>query len=178
MAVSPAFARGALKRLADHQAIERNDWLDAQPGKILHEMRVGELSHFHKIPFYPYYGTADATILYLIVLSETYRWTGDVDLLRQYQQVAENCLKWIDQFGDLDGDGFQEYQTFSSLGYENVGWKDASNASEITATGIAPTIDSESAILQTLGPGRYTTIVRGANNSTGIGLAEVYKLDN
>ncbi|PYK12048.1 MAG: amylo-alpha-1,6-glucosidase [Verrucomicrobia bacterium] len=128
MAVSPAFARGALKRLADHQAIERNDWLDAQPGKILHEMRVGELSHFHKIPFYPYYGTADATILYLIVLSETYRWTGDVDLLRQYQQVAENCLKWIDQFGDLDGDGFQEYQTFSSLGYENVGWKDASNA--------------------------------------------------
>jgi glycogen debranching enzyme len=128
MAVSPAFARGALKRLAEYQATERNDWLDAQPGKILHEMRVGELAHFRKIPFYPYYGTADATILYLIVLSETYRWTGDVDLLKQYEQVAENCLKWIDEFGDFDGDGFQEYQTFSSLGYENVGWKDAGNA--------------------------------------------------
>ncbi|HEX6556642.1 MAG TPA: glycogen debranching N-terminal domain-containing protein [Ktedonobacteraceae bacterium] len=128
MAVSPGFARGALRRLAEHQAKERDDWLDAQPGKILHEMRFGELAHFYKIPFCPYYGTADATILYLIVLSETYRWTGDVDLLKEYQQVAENCLKWIDESGDLDGDGFQEYKTFSSLGYANVGWKDASNA--------------------------------------------------
>ena len=128
MAVSPGFARGALKRLAEHQAKERNDWLDAQPGKILHEMRAGELAHFHKIPFYPYYGTADATILYLIVLSETYRWTGDVNLLKEYQQVAENCLHWIDHSGDLDGDGFQEYKTFSSPGYRNMGWKDAFNA--------------------------------------------------
>jgi glycogen debranching enzyme len=128
MTVSPGFARGALKRLAEHQAKERNDWLDAQPGKILHEMRFGELAHFHKIPFYPYYGTADATILYLIVLSETYRWTADVNLLKEYRQVAENCLKWIDESGDLDGDGFQEYKTFSSLGYANIGWKDAGNA--------------------------------------------------
>lgn len=128
MAVSPGFARGALKRLADYQATKRDDWLDAQPGKILHEMRFGELAQFHKIPFYPYYGTADATILYLIVLSETYRWTGDLELVRQYLGVAENCLKWIDESGDLDGDGFQEYKTFSSLGYENIGWKDASNA--------------------------------------------------
>jgi hypothetical protein len=60
----------------------------------------------------------------------------------------------------------------------NDNWKDATNASEINATGIAPTIDSESAVLQTLGPGRYTAIVRGANNTTGIGLAEVYKLDD
>ncbi len=94
----------------------------------MHEFRFGELAHFHKIPFYPYYGTADATILYLIVLSETYRWTGDVNLLKDYQQVAENCLQWIDNFGDLDGDGFQEYQTFSSPGYDNMGWKDAFNA--------------------------------------------------
>lgn len=128
MAVSPGFACGALKRLAEHQAGERNDWLDAQPGKILHEMRWGELAHFHTIPFFPYYGTADATILYLIVLSETYRWTGDLPLLKEYWQVAERCLEWIDRFGDLDGDGFQEYQTFSSPGYTNMGWKDASNA--------------------------------------------------
>ncbi|HVU66657.1 MAG TPA: glycogen debranching N-terminal domain-containing protein [Ktedonobacteraceae bacterium] len=128
MAVSPGFARGALKRLAEHQARERDDWQDAQPGKILHEMRFGELAHFHKIPFYPYYGTADATILYLIVLSETYRWTGDAALLKEYRQVIEACLKWIDESGDLDGDGFQEYKTFSSLGYSNIAWKDASNA--------------------------------------------------
>ncbi len=125
MFVSPDFARGALKRLAEHQAKERDNWLDAQPGKILHELRSGELAHFHKIPFYPYYGTADATILYLIVLSETYRWTGDVNLLKEYRQVAENCLDWIDHYGDLDGDGFQEYKTFSTPGFENMAWKDA-----------------------------------------------------
>jgi len=76
MAVAAGFARGALKRLAEHQATERDDWREAQPGKIMHEIRFGELAHFHKVPFTPFYGTADATILYLIVLSETYRWTG------------------------------------------------------------------------------------------------------
>jgi glycogen debranching enzyme len=128
MAVSAGFARGALKRLAQYQATERDDWRDAQPGKIMHEIRFGELAHFHEVPFTPYYGTADATILYLIVLSETYRWTGDVDLLKEYRKVAEACLDWIDNYGDLDGDGFQEYKTFSSLGYENLSWKDAGNA--------------------------------------------------
>jgi glycogen debranching enzyme len=128
MSVAAGFARGALKRLAEYQATERDDWRDAQPGKILHEIRFGELAHFHKIPFTPYYGTADATILYLIVLSEAYRWTGDVNLLKEYRPVAEKCLDWIDHYGDLDGDGFQEYKTFSSLGYENLSWKDAGDA--------------------------------------------------
>jgi glycogen debranching enzyme len=128
MSVSPGFARGALKRLAEHQATTRDDWRDAQPGKILHEIRFGELSHFHKVPFTPYYGTADATILYLLVLSETYRWTNDIGLLKEYQEVALKCLDWIDHYGDLDGDQFQEYKTFSSLGYENIGWKDAGDA--------------------------------------------------
>ena len=128
MMVSPDFARGALKRLAEYQAKERDDWRDAQPGKIMHELRSGELAHFHTIPFYPYYGTADATIWYLLVLSETYRWTGDLALLKEYRQVAEDCLAWIDTYGDLDGDGFQEYKTFSTPGYENLGWKDASEA--------------------------------------------------
>jgi glycogen debranching enzyme len=128
MSVSTGFARGALKRLSEYQATERNDYCDAQPGKILHEIRFGELAHFHAIPHTPYYGTADATMLYLLALSETYRWTGDVDLLKQYRKVAEACLGWIDQYGDLDGDGFQEYKTFSSLGYENVGWKDAGDS--------------------------------------------------
>jgi glycogen debranching enzyme len=76
----------------------------------------------------PYYGTADATILYLIVLSEVYRWTGDVGLLKEYREVAEKCLNWIDLYGDLDGDGFQEDKTFSSVGHENMGWKDAHDA--------------------------------------------------
>ncbi|HEY0753914.1 MAG TPA: glycogen debranching N-terminal domain-containing protein [Ktedonobacteraceae bacterium] len=128
MAVSAGFARGALKRLAEHQATERDDWREAQPGKIMHEIRFGELAHFRQAPFTPFYGTADATILYLIVLSEAYRWTGNLSLLEDYRQVAENCLQWIDQYGDLDADGFQEYQSFSSYHYENVGWKDASDS--------------------------------------------------
>jgi glycogen debranching enzyme len=128
MLVSAGFALGALQRLAEYQATERDDWRDAQPGKILHEIRFGELAYLRRIPFTPYYGTADATILYLIVLSETYRWTGNRELLKTYRKVAEDCLAWIDHYGDLDGDGFQEYQTFSTPGYENLGWKDASDA--------------------------------------------------
>ncbi len=126
--VSTGFARGALKRLAQYQATERDDYPDAQPGKILHEMRFGELAHFRAIPHTPYYGTADATILYLLVLSESYRWTGDMNLLREYRKVAEGCLDWIDHNGDLDGDGFQEYKTYSPLGYENVNWKDSGDS--------------------------------------------------
>jgi glycogen debranching enzyme len=128
MAVAPGFASGALARLAEYQAKERDDWRDAQPGKILHEIRFGELAHFHSIPFTPYYGTADATLLFPIVLSELYRWTGDITYLHRGWKAAEGCLRWMDESGDLDGDGFQEYQTYSPLGYENVGWKDSPEA--------------------------------------------------
>ncbi len=128
MAVSPDFARGALHWLAKYQATKRDDWREAQPGKIMHELRSGELAHFNLVPFTPFYATADATILYLIVLSELYRWVGDINSLKEYQQVAENCLSWIDNYGDLDGDGFQEYKSFSSYFYENVSWKDAGEA--------------------------------------------------
>ena len=82
MIVNPHLARGALGHLAKYQAEERDDWRDAQPGKILHEMRFGELAHFKETPHGPYYGAADASILYLIALSETYRWTGDEGLLK------------------------------------------------------------------------------------------------
>jgi glycogen debranching enzyme len=128
MLVEPAFALGTLAKLAQYQATEVDDWRDAQPGKILHEIRFGELAHFHKIPHTPYYGTADATILYLIVLHEAWKWLGDARLLRRYRETAVRCLEWIDRYGDLDGDGFQEYQTRSSQGYENMGWKDAGDA--------------------------------------------------
>jgi glycogen debranching enzyme len=128
MMVHAGFARGALQKLAELQATEMDDYRDAEPGKIPHEIRFGELAHFKKIPHTPYYGTADATPLYLVTLHDGWKWLGDADLLQQYRDVAERCLAWIDNYGDLDGDGFQEYRTRSTLGYENVGWKDAGDA--------------------------------------------------
>jgi glycogen debranching enzyme len=128
MWVHTGLALGALKKLAQFQATELDDWRDAEPGKILHEIRFGELAHFKRVPHTPYYGTADATPLYLIALHEAWQWLGDESLLREYRDVAVRCLEWIDRYGDLDGDGFQEYQTRSSQGYENMGWKDAGDA--------------------------------------------------
>jgi glycogen debranching enzyme len=126
--VYPEFAKGALEVLSRYQATERDDYRDAEPGKIMHELRRGELAHFKLIPHTPYYGTADATILYLIVLHNAWRCTGDADLAERFLPAAEKCLAWIDDYGDRDGDGFQEYETRSSAGYENQGWKDSGQA--------------------------------------------------
>ncbi|HVN02216.1 MAG TPA: glycogen debranching N-terminal domain-containing protein [Caulobacteraceae bacterium] len=126
--VYPDFARGALDVLGRWQATERDDYRDAEPGKIMHELRTGELAHFRLIPHTPYYGTADATPLYLIVLHNAWRCTGDAGLLERHLGTAERCLAWIDEYGDRDGDGFQEYQTRSPDGYENQGWKDSGDS--------------------------------------------------
>jgi glycogen debranching enzyme len=126
--VYPDFARGALEVLSRYQARERDDYRDAEPGKIMHELRNGELAHFKLIPHTPYYGTADATPLYLIVLHNAWRCTGDAALLDRHMATAERCLEWIDRYGDRDGDGFQEYETRSPAGYENQSWKDSGTA--------------------------------------------------
>ena len=126
--VYPQFARGTLEVLGSLQAKEDDAYRDAEPGKIFHELRYGELAHFKLIPHTPYYGTADATPLYLITLHAAWRATGDRDLLEQNLGTLEGCLSWIENHGDLDGDGFQEYQTRSPVGYENMGWKDSGDA--------------------------------------------------
>jgi glycogen debranching enzyme len=126
--IYPEFARGSLDVLGRWQAKERDDYRDAEPGKIMHELRCGELAHFKLIPHTPYYGTADATPLYLITLHAAWRATGDRALLERYIGVAEGCLSWIDDWGDRDGDGFQEYQTRSPVGYENMAWKDSGDS--------------------------------------------------
>ena len=123
--IYPEFARGTLEILGSLQAKEDDPYRDAEPGKILHEIRYGELAHFKLIPHTPYYGTADATPLYLITLHAMWRATGDKAVLEQQLDVVEGCLSWIDNYGDRDGDGFQEYQTRSPIGYENMGWKDS-----------------------------------------------------
>jgi glycogen debranching enzyme len=126
--IYPEFARGSLEILGALQAKEDDPYRDAEPGKILHELRFGELAHFKLIPHTPYYGTADATPLYLITLNAAWRATGDKGLLERHLQTAEGCLAWIDKYGDRDGDGFQEYQTRSPVGYENMAWKDSGDA--------------------------------------------------
>ena len=123
--IYPHFARGALDFLGSLQAKEDDPYRDAEPGKIFHELRRGELAHFKLVPHTPYYGTADATALYLITLHATWRATGDKALLERHLDVVEGCLSWIDNSGDRDGDGFQEYQTRSPVGYENMSWKDS-----------------------------------------------------
>jgi glycogen debranching enzyme len=128
MIVYPEFAAGALEVLGQLQARRRDDYRDAEPGKILHELRYGELAHFKLIPHTPYYGTADATPLYLVALHAAWRATGDRTLIERYLSNAEACLIWIDKYGDRDGDGFQEYQTHSPAGYENMGWKDSGDS--------------------------------------------------
>lgn len=126
--VYPDFARGTLDVLGVWQATKCDDYRDAEPGKIMHELRLGELARLKLVPHTPYYGTADATPLYLITLHTAWCCTGDPELLRRHLPTAERCLEWIDRYGDRDGDGFQEYATRSSEGLENQGWKDSGDA--------------------------------------------------
>jgi glycogen debranching enzyme len=124
----PEFAAGALRRLSELQATAEDPERDMEPGKIPHEVRHGELAQLGLLPYAPYYGTHDATSLFVIVLSYLYQWTGDLDLLRRYLPNAEAAMRWIDVWGDRDRDGFQEYATRSKHGYYNQGWKDAGDA--------------------------------------------------
>ena len=127
--VYPEFARGSLDVLGRWQATERDDYRDAEPGKIMHELRYGELAHFKLIPHTPYYGTADATPLYLITLHAAWRATGDRRAAASgICRTPRRRWRWIDNYGDRDGDGFQEYQTRSPVGYENMAWKDAGDS--------------------------------------------------
>ena len=108
--VYPDFARGALEALGSPPGYRGKQLPRCRTGKIMHELRVGELAYFQLVPHTPYYGTADATPLYLIVLHTAWRSTGDTGLLQRHLTTAERCLEWIDKYGDRDGDGFQQYQ--------------------------------------------------------------------
>jgi glycogen debranching enzyme len=121
----PSIARGVLRYLARHQGTKVDEWRDEEPGKILHEMRTGEMAALNEIPHAPYYGTADATPLFVMLFVETMRWTGDDDLYNELLPHAMRALEWIDHHGDADGDGYVEYETKSRWGLRNQGWKDS-----------------------------------------------------
>ena len=122
-------ATGALSALSPLQAKEQDDWRDAEPGKLLHECRRGELASRNRLPFAPaYYGAHDVPALYCLTLWHAWRWTGNIQFLKAHLETARAALRWCDNLGDRDGDGLQEYATRSSRGYYNQSWKDASDA--------------------------------------------------
>jgi glycogen debranching enzyme len=118
-------ARETLELLAAKQGTRVDDWRDEQPGKILHEIRQGELARAGLIPHSPYYGSVDATPWFLILFGMHFRWTGDAAFAEKLLPAAEAALEWIDRDGDLDGDGFVEYLCRSARGIRNQGWKDS-----------------------------------------------------
>jgi glycogen debranching enzyme len=125
----PDLARTTLLALAARQASAFDDFREAEPGKILHELRFGELTALGERPHSPYYGTADATPLFLILLDELERWTGDAELVRRLEPNARAALAWIDVHGDSDGDGFVEYERRNkATGLVNQCWKDSQNS--------------------------------------------------
>ena len=124
----PHLARTTLEALTAWQARDFDDFRDAEPGKILHELRLGELTVLGERPHSPYYGTHDATPLFLILLDEYARWAGDRDFVRRLQPAAMKALEWIEGHGDRDGDGYLEYQTRSKEGLANQCWKDSWNS--------------------------------------------------
>ncbi|HEX5451677.1 MAG TPA: glycogen debranching N-terminal domain-containing protein, partial [Candidatus Limnocylindrales bacterium] len=128
VAFMPSLAMATLEVLARLQATRNDPWHDAEPGKIIHEMRTGEMARAGETPHDAYYGSIDSTPLWLILLAETHAWTGDDALLERLWPNALAALAWIEESGDLDGDGFIEYQRRSKLGLLNQGWKDSGDS--------------------------------------------------
>lgn len=118
-------AKGVLKFLAKHQGTKEDHFVDEQPGKILHELRKGEMATLKEIPFIPYYGTVDATPLFLMLAGEYFSWTADFETINAIWPNIEAALRWVDQYGDMDRDGFLEYFRVSPKGLINQGWKDS-----------------------------------------------------
>jgi glycogen debranching enzyme len=123
---TPELAATTLLALGDWQGSRLDDFRDEDPGRILHEMRYGEMTAFEERPHSPYYGAADATMLYVVLLDEYERWTGDRKLVRGLEQQARAALAWIDEYADLLGNGYVSYERRNKeTGLENQCWKDS-----------------------------------------------------
>jgi glycogen debranching enzyme len=125
LAFDPSMAGETLRLLAGRLGTKLDDAHDEEPGKVLHELRLGELAERQRTPLAKYYGTIDATPLFLCLLCEHADWTGSLELFRELRPQMDEALRWIDEYGDLDGDGLLEYRCRSPAGLENHGWKDS-----------------------------------------------------
>ena len=122
----PELAATTLRELALRQGTRIDDFRDEDPGRILHEMRYGEMTAFEERPHSPYYGSADATPLFVVLLDEYERWTGDTGLVRELELEARAALNWIDEYADLQGNGYVAYERRNvETGLENQCWKDS-----------------------------------------------------
>jgi glycogen debranching enzyme len=126
--LNPAMAKGVLECLASTQATEIDAAIEAEPGKILHEMRQGEMAALGEVPFGRYYGSVDATPLFIILAGAYYERTADCPFIQHLWPHIERALRWIDDFGDADGDGFVEYRQRSEKGLVQQGWKDSNDS--------------------------------------------------
>jgi glycogen debranching enzyme len=126
--VDPLIARGVLRTLADTQATTFEAMSDAQPGKILHEMRHGEMARLQEVPFGRYFGAVDATPLFVVLAGLYLERTGDIRTIQDLWPHVTAALHWIDHYGDIDGDGFVEYSRAQESGLANQGWKDSYDA--------------------------------------------------
>lgn len=128
LAYSPGVAEQTIRLLASYQGQKRDAWRDEEPGKILHELRLGEMARNGEIPHTPYYGSVDSTPLFLVLVGQHARWTGDLTIFNQLRSNIEMALDWISQYGDSDRDGYVEYIGRSEKGLANQGWKDSGDA--------------------------------------------------
>ncbi len=126
--LGPEMLRGAIEAAARTQAVVDDPWRDAEPGKLVHEIRRGPMSAVAMVPQEAYYGSQTTGAMFALALSEYWHWTGDSRFVRRHLPVVERMIEWADRFGDLDGDGFLEYQRRSSEGLKNQGWKDSDEA--------------------------------------------------
>lgn len=136
---TPALARATLETLAAMQARTVDPFRDAEPGKILHELRLGEMTAFEERPHSPYYGSADATPLFLILVDEYEKWSGDREFVRGLEREVRAAVRWMDEHGDRDQDGYIEYSRYNrETGLENMCWKDSWDSIAFASGEIAP----------------------------------------
>lgn len=125
LAYEPGVAAQTLRLLARYQGKHEDAWRDEQPGKIMHELRRGELANLNEIPQTPYYGSVDSTPLFLVLMAEHARWSGSLELFHELRSNVDRALEWMDIYADVAGNGYLAYQSKSKQGLGNQGWKDS-----------------------------------------------------